>query len=57
VTAPARPACPVCAADVDVLQDCYGVVAAYPCNDWLTPAAAHQIARAYDIPVRENERW
>ncbi|MGI5178660.1 hypothetical protein ACQEVZ_20220 [Dactylosporangium sp. CA-152071] len=38
-----RPACPACSATVDRLQRSYGVVAAYPCSCWLTPAAAQQL--------------
>ncbi len=38
-----RPCCPGCAAPVDRLRDAAGVVAAYPCTCWLTPAQADRL--------------
>lgn len=38
-----RPPCPACTLGVTGLRGSYGVVAAYPCNDWLTPAQASTV--------------
>lgn len=39
-----RPACPNCADRIHRMQRSLGVVAAYPCNCWLTPAQAQAVA-------------
>jgi hypothetical protein len=38
-----RPACPCCGLPVDRLRRSLGIVAAYPCNDWLTPTQAADV--------------
>jgi hypothetical protein len=35
-----RPACPRCSTPVDRLRRSHAIVAAYPCNHWLTTAQA-----------------
>ncbi len=42
-----RPTCPECGAVIDRMQRTLGVVATYPCNCWLTPAAARRVAEQW----------
>lgn len=38
--------CPACTAPVSGIRHSYGVVSAYPCNCWLTPAQAAPLEAA-----------
>jgi hypothetical protein len=42
-----RPTCPRCSAPVNRLRRSPGIVAAYPCNHWLTPDQAAAVRDAY----------
>ena len=38
-----RPACPTCGGPIDRMRRSQGVIAAYPCLHWLTPAQAETV--------------
>lgn len=53
-----RPQCPTCAAPIDRMQRSYGVVCPYPCQDWLSPDDADQLAQRHraDRAAAEHDR-
>ena len=49
------PPCAICRAPVDRLQQSAGVIAAYPCGCWHTPAQARQVANAAHRAARQAQ--
>ena len=50
-----RPTCPACASPIDRMQHSFGIVAAYPCNCWLTRNIARQMAAAWRTRPRPED--
>ncbi len=44
-----KPPCARCAARVDRLQRCHGIVAAYPCYCWLTKGQANSVLQHFRV--------